>query len=295
MSETIYILLPVHNRREITRRFVASLKAQTYRHFHLVLIDDGSSDATAEMVRQNIAPLTVITGSGAWWWAGSLQQGYLWLKERQLPGSDLVLIINDDTEFEPDFLEGAAALLRHRDRTMLLAWCYCREDGRLLDSGVHVDWSRLSFQQAAAPEEINCLSTRGLFMRISDFLATGGFRPAVLPHYTSDYEFTIRAGRRGMQLISDAACRLTVDQSTTGCQLVADSPARSLANLFSNRSAWNPLMWTAFIALSCPWRYKLVNLCRVWIGFLANVYRIARVRATDRKIGPGAAGKAGPS
>jgi len=84
VNENIYILLPVHNRLEITQRFITCLKAQTYQKYHLILIDDGSSDGTAEMVQENISSLTVVRGKGSWWWAGALQQGYRWLREQNL-------------------------------------------------------------------------------------------------------------------------------------------------------------------------------------------------------------------
>jgi GT2 family glycosyltransferase len=104
MTETIYILLPVHDRCEITRRFIVCLKAQTYLNYHLILIDDGSTDGTAEMVGEMIPLLTILRGKGDWWWAGSLQRGYEWLKSNsEVSSQDCVLIINDDTEFESDF------------------------------------------------------------------------------------------------------------------------------------------------------------------------------------------------
>ena len=53
-----YILLPVHNRREITQKFIECLKSQTYQNYKLVLIDDGSSDGTAAMVQSQISDLT---------------------------------------------------------------------------------------------------------------------------------------------------------------------------------------------------------------------------------------------
>lgn len=84
MSEKIYILLPVHNRSAITEHFVNCLAAQTYRSYHLVLIDDGSTDGTADMVRAKIKEISVIKGDGNWWWAGSLQQGIDWLKKRRV-------------------------------------------------------------------------------------------------------------------------------------------------------------------------------------------------------------------
>ena len=61
MRETskIYILLPVHNRRDQTKTFIDCLTAQTYQNYHLILIDDGSTDGTAEMVQSKI-PLAII-------------------------------------------------------------------------------------------------------------------------------------------------------------------------------------------------------------------------------------------
>jgi len=280
----IYILLPVHNRRATTRNFVASLSAQSYRNFHLVLIDDGCTDGTVEMVRETVGALTVISGNGNWWWAGSLQQGYLWLKLRALDASDLVLIINDDTEFEADFLQNAVGLMQGRDRTMLLAWCYCRDTGKLLEAGVHVDWSRLSFDLAASPSEINCLSTNGLCMSLYDFLATGGFRPALLPHYASDYEFSIRAHRKGMKLVSDPAWHLKLDQNASGYhQLDVGCFFESLRRIFTKKSTHNPLMLTAFVLLSSPWRYKTANLYRVWVYFFLELYQLVKVRACNVK------------
>jgi predicted SAM-dependent methyltransferase len=237
------------------------------------------------MVREHIHSLTVITGKGSWWWAGSLQQGYDWLKNQDILLDALVLIINDDTEFEPDFLQNAYDFMCNCEQTLLLAKCYCRDSGRLLDAGVHVDWSKFTFEQATASTEINCLSTRGLFMRLSDFLKMGGFRPMFLPHYASDYEFTIRASRMGMQLVTDASCWLKVDVNTTGFhQLSSRSLRTMLVKIFSNRSVENPFMWTAFILVSCPWRYKLQNIFKVWLNFLRLVCQATRFWFIDKKI-----------
>src|SRR5574337_2198175 len=133
MTETIYILLRVHNRREVTRRFVKCLAGQSYPDYHLVLIDDGSTDGTAEMVKSAIAPVTVITGAGNWWWGGALHEGYTWLRKRNPLLTDIVLIINDDTEFDGRLLEAAAAILGRQKKTLLLAECYGRENNRLID------------------------------------------------------------------------------------------------------------------------------------------------------------------
>jgi GT2 family glycosyltransferase len=265
MSRCVYIFLPVHNRRDITSRFIECLKVQSYDNFHLVLIDDGSTDGTDEMVRRSVHNLTVLKGKGDWWWAGSLQQGYLWLKRQHVPGNDIILIINDDTQFRNDFLETAVRLLSEKSRTLLLACYFSFQDGRLIDSGVHVDWKTLSHQQAATPDQINCLSTRGLFFRMADFMEIGGFHPRLLPHYASDLEFTIRAHRKGFTLTTDPSLQLIGDEQTTGIQNISEESLMiSIRKLFSIKFILNPVVWSSYIALACPWRWKVINIWRIW-------------------------------
>ena len=265
MGRRIFILLPVHNRKSITQEFIRCLRAQRYGNYHLVLIDDGSSDGTEAMVREHIADLTVIKGRGNWWWGGSLQQGYLWLRDQNIEDHDVVLIMNDDTEFETDFLERGLGILDDHPKALLLAQCYSRSTGALLDRGVHADWKRLTFVQAAKPEEINCLSTMGLFMEAGDFFTVGGFHPNLLPHFTSDYEFTIRAHRKGFKLMTDPSLRLWLREEATWNRDIGQEPFFVfLRFLFSKRSAYNPITWIFFIALACPARWKLRNWYKIW-------------------------------
>jgi GT2 family glycosyltransferase len=279
--ERIYILLPVHNRYDVTQRFLECLKSQEDQNYHLVLIDDGSTDSTGDLAKKYIsspAMLTVLTGEGKWWWGGSLQQGYQWLLSQYISEKDFVLIINNDTEFEPDFLRIAVRLLRKNTGTLLLAQCYDRENGSLLDSGLYVDWRRMTFAQTV-PENINCLSTRGLFLSVGDFYRIGGFYPRLLPHYLSDYEFTIRAIRKGMKPLVDAELKLWLDQNSTGHRQVSyASFSDFFKTYYSNRSVFNPFRWTIFIALACPWPWKIVNWLRIWkraVGSMGKVCAVA--------------------
>ncbi len=278
MAEQIHILLPAHNRREITRRFIGCLKSQTYQNYHLILIDDGSTDGTADMVQGEIVSTTVIKGNGDWWWAGSLHEGYKWLRAQKPLLTDFVLIINDDTEFAADFFDRAVSVLREHPKTFLLAECYDRSSGVLIDAGVHVDWKRFVFEQPSDNKPVNCLSTRGLFFRVGDFFAAGGLHPFLLPHYLSDYEFTIRASRKGFELRTSPVVRVRLDPATTGYHAVQDrSILQSVKLIFSPKSAINPVPLCMFIALACPWQYK----ASAWLSVLR------RSIAAAWKIGTG--------
>jgi len=262
----IYILLPVHNRKEITRGFIECLIAQTYADYHLVLIDDGSTDGSAEMVMESIPSATVLRGRGDWWWAGSLQQGLNWLKKNPPMPSDIILMTNDDVAFKSDFLQNGISYLQQFPKSLLLARFYDEVSGEVLETGVNANFRRMSFNVVKSQEEINCLSTRGLFLRWDSFENIGGFYPLMLPHYCSDYEFTIRAWRKGYALGTTPDVYLTPDLQTTGIRVVDELVKPRM--LFSKKCDMNPVYLTSFILLTFPTRWIPINLAKVWVTAL---------------------------
>lgn len=261
----IYILLPVHDRKKTTEKFILSLIAQTYKEFRLVLIDDGSKDGTSDMVSSYLPQTLLIQGDGNLWWAGSLQKGYEWIVQHA-SDTDICLIINDDTVFDADFLRTGVELLSKQNKTLLLAQCYSQQNGSLIDVGVHVVWKKFTFTQAKSIEEINCLSTRGLFLKVGDFKSIGGFHPRILPHYFSDYEFTIRAYNKGYKLVTDPTLKLYVDQETTGLHKIKSSSFNDFtAQYFSKRNPTNPIYRIVFLWLASPYPWKIYIIMRTLV------------------------------
>ena len=267
MTPQIYILLPIHNRRVITERFIDCLAAQTYSNYHLVLIDDGSTDGSDEMVKAKINHLTVLSGKGNWWWAGSLQQGIDWLKQNNVSDNEIVVFMNDDVTFNHDFLQIAVNILDKQDGGMLLPQIFDEQTGSSRESGIEADLKKLTFKIADTPGKINCLPTRALFMRMSDLRRAGNFFPKLLPHYLSDYEFTIRANRKGMLLKTSPNLLIRFDEGTTGYRSFNDlSLLDFLKRYFSIKSVSNPFYWTAFIVLAAPKLYVPWNVLRIWFS-----------------------------
>ena len=265
----MYIILPVHNRSHITQRFLDALKKQSYSNYTLILIDDGSTDDTVVAARKVFPDLQLLQGDGSLWWGGALQKGYEYLIKLGGNDDEFVLIANDDTEFEEFFLENALRVLENKKDTMLLATCFSRISGQLLDAGIHIDWKDFSIRQASDNADINCLSTRCLFTRVGTMRKIGGFRPHLLPHYLSDYEFTIRAYRKGISLIVEPSVSVYLDDDATGCHVFEGSGLRDYIRIaFSKRYSMNPVSWSIFVLLVCPLRFKLTNICRIWWNFL---------------------------
>lgn len=274
---TIYVLAPVHNRRAITERFVRCLAAQTDQGFHLVLVDDGSKDGTADAVSSIIPSATILRGTGHWWWAGSLEQARRWLLQQPSGPDDLVLIANDDTSFAADFLAAARAAMARAPRSLLLARPIRAENGEPGALGATVNWRKLQFKPALAPEDVDVFPTRGLFLRRDDFIDLGGFHTVLLPHYLSDYEFTLRAARRGFELRTDPNVHLVMDDAATGIRTLDLSSAGAyLRSVLSIKATKNPIYWSTFVILAAPRRLIPRNLVQVWGRFFSGLVQAAR-------------------
>lgn len=253
--KTIYILLPVHNRINHTLQFAQCLSRQTYTNYHLILIDDGSTDGTSQEIKKIIPQCEIISGKGNWWWGGSLQKGFERLKKVK---DGYVLICNDDTTFDNDFLQDGIKKLDAMPDTLLLAAPYNHVTGKLIDTGVYFDFKKNKMHLAKQSSEIDFMSTRGLFLRIKDFIKVGGFKPLLLPHYYSDYEFTHRAKQKGFKLVCDTALRINSVESATGTKDVSGEKnfGAFINKMFSKRYDMNPVYTSNFILLTFPFPYN---------------------------------------
>lgn len=268
----IYIILPVHNRRETTEKFIKSLVLQRFKDFKLILVDDGSTDGTVDMVISYLPESVILKGDGNLWWGGGLQKGYEWIIAHT-NDEDICLLINDDTVFDNDFLSVGNEFIENNNKTLVLAQCFSQKTKKLLDAGVYADLKKLSFRSAESKEEINCLSTRGLFLKVRDFKEIGGFYPKALPHYLSDYEFTIRAHKKGFTLTTEERLKLFVDEETTGLHKIDIIGIKDYwSKYFSNRNSSNPFHWIVFTWLAVPFPYKIYHFSR-------HMYRILKAIA----------------
>jgi GT2 family glycosyltransferase len=263
----IHILLPVHGRRPVTENFCEALARQTRQDFHLILIDDGSTDDTAASVMR-ILPrqTTVLRGTGKWWWGGALDRGWRWLMAHA-PGDDgVVVICNDDVDLPDDFLAQGLELVTKSTNAFFVAMARDTASGNILETCFTIDYPSCQVTLAKPGDRTDCAPTRGLFIRWADMRKVGGFHPHLLPHYLSDLEWTLRATRRGISILRDDRLWLVPHHDKTGVHDLRGLPlTRRLGNLFSPKYAGNPLHWSAFIILCFPPRHWIPALTRVAI------------------------------
>src|SRR5689334_5789037 len=103
MKNKIFIVLPVFNRLQYTKRCLSTIFKQSYKNFTLVLIDDGSNDKTSEYVRRKFPQTVIINGDGNWWWTKSMAMGVKYALQNGKT-NDYVLEMNNDLFFGKDYL-----------------------------------------------------------------------------------------------------------------------------------------------------------------------------------------------
>lgn len=265
MNDLIYIILPVYNRKDITINFIKKLNNQTYKNFKLILVDDGSTDATEEEVKKEIEDIIVLKGNGNLWWGGALHKAYNYIKKSNFDKNHFVLIINDDTDIEENFLENGLNILKNNTNSIIQAKGYSlKEKNKCVDNGAFIDWTNFTFHNNHS--KINCFTTRGLLMRLKDFLNIGGFYPILLPHYASDIEYTFRFYKKGYKLITDDSFKIWINDETTGISMINlyKYPFFTfLKKTFSKRCIDNPITLFNLVLISSPMKYKFQNLLRV--------------------------------
>ena len=263
----IYAATAVHNRYKITEAFVRHLLSQTYKDIFLVLVDDGSTDGTAEMVSKLYPNSVILKGDGNLWWGGGLHMAYNWLKDNA-KADDIIWFANDDTDFADDYCEKALKLME--TERLVTGYGISKQTGELVDCAV--DYSFPSVEETFLKQSEAygiCASTRSFFLHASDMCKTGGFHPKLLPHYGSDYEWTIRASRKcGAKIYCTDKLTYLVNEATTGYH---DVKKQSLKMLFSKKSMSNPFYKISFAFLAAPFGKKIASCFRQGLRMLGKL------------------------
>lgn len=274
----LHVITACHNRRAVTERFVRLLKGQTLRDLRLILVDDGSTDGTSAMVGDMMPSAVILNGNGSLWWGGALDMAYQFVKNTLADRlDDVVMFSNDDVTFPPDYLETALALVKAHPGCLICGCGYGKSSGALCDGAVKRHFQRGYTEPAQyqpAWEDGDVASSRSLLFSVKTFLDVGGFRPRLLPHYFSDYEWTYRAVRKGHPIRMCPELKYTFDDASTGDNFY---DSLTLKKSLSKRSVTNPLYKLNYILLATPPRYIPRELARQLGRYLGKARRIAGV------------------
>ena len=107
MMPRVSVIIPSHNRPELLREAVASVRNQTYSDWEIVIVDDGSQPTVdAESLRKDFASQIRVVRNDQ-----PLKQPYARDQGVQAATSDVVVHLDDDDVLAPKALEMGLAIL----------------------------------------------------------------------------------------------------------------------------------------------------------------------------------------
>lgn len=269
-------LLTCFNRRDKTLACLCALAASAGLadvQLHAVLVDDGSTDGTAEAVAGEFDWVRVVrvnAAEGALFWCRGMHRAFATALET---GFDHYLWLNDDTMLAPDALArmlSTSLMLRSREAAAVIVVGSTVDEatGAVTYGGERRPsrWRPLRIerlQPRAEPQRCDSMTGNIVLIAADVALRVGNVDP-VFEHSMGDTDYALRARRSGVQVWIDGGTHGTCsDNSPAGTWCDASQPLRA---------RWRDMMTRKGL----PWRSWLVLTRRhagpLWLIHFASPY-----------------------
>ncbi len=286
--EGVWIVIPVHNRVAFTRACLAALAGQTVTGFGVVVVDDGSTDGTGEMVRSEFPEVRLLRGDGSLWWTGATNLG---VQEGLRQGASHILTLNDDTVPAPDFVEKLVRSAVEEPGALLGAYAVDAGTGEAVYGGETIRWATASYRPHLGDDarrvEVTHFPGRGLLIPAAVFGRIGLFDEGHFPHTAADYDFTHRARRAGYRIYCDREAVLRVYPEASGDSVYRRKKGwrNYYRHLFDIKGGGNLRVFFWYALRNCPW--ALLPVC-LPVGMARRVtgYLLEWLTETGAALGP---------
>ena len=291
MKQIIAVIIPTHNRKACLRTLLECLRLQKEGEYSLlpVVVADGCTDGTLEMIRAEFPETKIIEGDGNWWYTRCINEG---IRFAEHTDASFVLTVNDDIRFNEDYIhqllsvyekEGPDCLVGSVSYTM-------NKPYRITFSGISkiIRWRLKEVNyipkfSVADPYTLTGykpsmnLSGRGILIPMPVFKKTG-YYDGLLVQYASDTDFSYRACKNGIKVLVSYDARVFENEQLTSKDALYNKPGFFvfIGSFFSNYSA-NSLQKTMRFyrkhgyPLLLPFYFCFVIFSSVWVFF--NKYR----------------------
>lgn len=265
-DQSLFIIIPVHNRKQLTINCLRCLERQTEKRFQIVVIDDGSNDGTSEAISEEFPDVHLINGDGTLWWAEATNVGVKYAIQKK---ADYVITLNDDTEPPADFISKMMEAVSIKPNALIGSSAVEKSTNELVFIGANIDWGYAKYNQVPINTSIRNRNSgfvsvthfpgRGLLVPVSVFQNIGFFDSKNFPQTLADFDFTHRAKEYGYEIFCNIDVKLVIySELSSTVKLRRKKTFRNFCkHLFSLQGGSNIQRFIKYAKKNCPRKYKL--------------------------------------
>lgn len=202
----VSVILVLYNRAELTLACLRSLLASDFKSLEIILVDNASTDATPQLLRQIQGVKMIRNRQNLHYLRACNQAG-------QLATGRYLLFLNNDARLFPDSLTHAWNLMERETTIGAVGGKIILPDGTLQEAGSIIwrDGSCLGYGRGDHPNApsyqfrrpVDYCSAAFLLTRRDLFKQMGGFDPAYAPAYYEETDYCVRLWKQGKSVIYD--------------------------------------------------------------------------------------------
>lgn len=294
---TTAVVIPTFNRRATVLAGLKSLFEAIPADHHVIVVDSGSSDGTAESIRSQFSHAVLIQGDSSIWWSAAINLGIS--KAREL-GSSHIATYNDDNIATPGLFTALADAARlYPDSIISAVCCYLDRPDTVFFAGRMraKNSDRFYYLNHDAPlagldkgiREVNLLHGMCTLFPMTVFDTVGLFDESAFPQVLADDDLLLRAVQGGYRLRVALGAVVLNDRNKTGINPYDRrlGPAGVLNLLVSRKSTFQITARARFLWFH---RRSFTFFCKTWLCdyfrlFILILARWALPAETFKRLG----------
>lgn len=289
----MYLVVPVFNGIEYTRLFLKSMKDVHYDKAKVIIVDDGSTDGTSEMITKNFPGTIILKGDGNLWWSGATNKGVEYALSHN---GDYVLTINNDVTMPKDYLTSLVAFAEQHPGAIVGSVIKSSKDNSIWYAGAFLNMKTGDLQHYQVEIDGDSkyrnsawLTGMGVLVPAKAFREVGLFDEENFPLYFGDADFSMRAKKLGWELLVTNRTTLATDTSSSWLSKQLSNPTLGFYYnvFFSVRSNYNLPDRIKFYRRHWPRRWRSA-LIRFYIVFFTPQMIVFTKQLLKKYLGRGA-------
>ena len=266
MSRTplVYTVVVNWNGKDVTIECLQSLLKAAYPNNHLLVVDNASTDGSAEAIRERFPEVEILRADRNLRFSGGNNLG---IRHALRQGAELLLLMNNDTTVHPDFLTHLVSRILSTDRAGMVApkILYAKDPSKIWFAGGEISFWTGTMRHTGIREPDS-----GTYDAVRDIdYATGccvlvtrkmveevGLLDESYFMYGEDADWSMRTRKAGYRILFEPQARIwhKVSVAAGGHLSWYKLKNKFLSNLrfFAKYSAW--YQWLVF-----PWLSVVIN------------------------------------